>query len=413
MSPARRNERLVLATLAAVQFTHVMDYMILMPLGSQLMRMFSIGPAQFSHLVAAYSLAAATTGLIGGFLMDRIDRKRALLTLYAGFGLATLACALAPNYPVLLLARVAAGAFGGLAASIVTAIVGDLVPPERRGAALGVVMTSFPIASVLGVPTGLFLAGLFEWHAPFYLLVGLSLVVGVSAWKLLPPLPPHPTTTPAFRQMREILLEPVHLRAFALSVVLVFAGGCVIPFMAPSMVANVGLTEAQLPLVYLAGGAFTFFTMPWFGRLADRHDKLHVFAAISAFACVATLVLTHLPAAPVLAALLATTAFMIGMSGRFPPATALITNSVEARYRGGFMSVNSAVQQAAGAAANLVAGLVVTQDAATGRLNGYAHVGYLAIAAFGFAVFLAARLRAAAPHAAAPHPRGETVDATA
>lgn len=413
MSPARRNERLVLATLAAVQFTHVMDYMILMPLGSQLMRMFAIGPAQFSHLVAAYSLAAATTGLIGGFLMDRIDRKRALLALYAGFGLSTLACALAPNYAVLLLARVAAGAFGGLAASIVTAIVGDLVPPERRGAALGVVMTSFPIASVLGVPTGLFLAGLFEWHAPFYLLVGFSAVIGVSAWKLLPSLPPHPTGQSAFRQMREILAHPVHLRAFALSVVLVFAGGCIIPFMAPSMVANVGLSEAQLPLVYLAGGAFTFFTMPWFGRLADRHDKLHVFAAISAFACVAVVVLTHLPPVPVLVALAATTAFMIGMSGRFPPATALITNSVEARYRGGFMSVNSAVQQAAGALANLVAGLVVTQDAATGRLNGYAHAGYLAIAAFGFAVFLAARLRAAAPHASAPHPRIETVDAAA
>lgn len=408
MSSSRVNERLLLVTLAAVQFTHTMDYMILMPLGSQLMRMFAIGPAQFSHLVAAYSLAAATTGLIGGFVLDRLDRKRALLTLYAGFGLATLACALAPNYPVLLLARVAAGAFGGLAASIVTAIVGDVVPPERRGAALGVVMTSFPIASVLGVPTGLFLAGLFEWHAPFFLLVGLSIIVGFFAWKLLPALPPHPTGQSAFRQMGEIVSHPVHIRAFALSVVLVFAGGCIIPFMAPSMVANVGLTEAQLPLVYLAGGAFTFFTMPWFGRLADRHDKLNVFAAVSAFACIAVAVLTQLSPVPVLVALVATTAFMIGMSGRFPPATALITNSVEARYRGGFMAVNSAVQQASGAFANLVAGLIVTQDIATGRLEGYTHAGYLAIAAFVFAVYLASRLRAAAPHAAAPHRPAKT-----
>lgn len=404
MSAPRVNERLLLATLAAVQFTHVMDYMILMPLGEPLMRSFNIGPVQFSHLVAAYSFAAAITGLLAGFVIDRLDRRRALLTLFTGFGLATLACALAPNYTALLLARVAAGAFGGLASSIVTAIVGDVVPPERRGAALGVVMTSFPIASVLGVPTGLFLAGVFEWHAPFFLLVGLTLVIGGAAWKLLPHLPPHPSPAPPLRQMREIVTHPVHLRGFALSAVLVFAGGCVIPFMAPSMVANVGLKEAtELPLVYLAGGAFTFFTMPWFGRLADRYDKLHVFAAVSSFAVLTVLVLTHLPPVPVVLALAATTAFMIGMSGRFPPATALITNSVEARYRGGFMSVNSAVQQAFSALANLVAGLLVTRDAVSGRLEGYPHAGYLAIGAFALAVVLAWRLRAAAPHAAAPH----------
>lgn len=403
MSAAPRiNERLLLFVLAAVQFTHIMDFMILMPLGSHLMRMFAIGPAEFSHLVAAYSLAAAATGLLGGFFVDRFDRRRALLFLYGGFTLATLACALADTYALLLIARLAAGAFGGMAGSVVTAAVGDVVPPERRGTAMGVVMTAFPIASVLGVPTGLALAGWFEWHAPFYLLVGLSLIIGAIAWKALPPLPPHPTTHGAWQQMRAILTHPVHGRCFLLSAVLVFGGGCIIPFMAPSMVANVGLSEAQLPLIYLAGGAFTFFTMPWFGRLADRHEKLHLFMVISGVASVAVLVLTHLPAVPLWAALFATTFFMIGMSGRFPPAMALITNSVEARYRGGFMSVNSAVQQAASAGANMVAGLLVTADPVSGRLLGYRHAGYASVAAFALAILFAARLRAAAPHASAP-----------
>jgi DHA1 family inner membrane transport protein len=404
----RIQERLLLFTLAAVQFTHVMDYMILMPLGSHLMRVFEISPAQFSRLVAAYSLAAALTGFIGGFLLDRYDRKRALLFLYGGFTLATLACALAPTYPILLLARFAAGAFGGLAGSAVTAAVSDVVPPERRGAAMGVVMTAFPIASVLGVPTGLALAGAFEWHAPFFLLAAMSLVIGLIGWRVLPALPPHPVDTHPLQQMREICTHPIHLRGFALSAVLVFAGGCIIPFMAPSMVTNVGLTEGQLPLVYLAGGAFTFFTMPWFGRLADRHDKLHVFAAITTVACASALLLTHLPAVHVVVALAVTTLFMIGMSGRFPPAMALITNSVEARYRGGFMSVNSAIQQGASAFANTIAGVFVTREAVTGRLEGYPRVGYLAVLAFGGAVYLAARLRAAAPHAARPAGRAKT-----
>lgn len=405
----RLHERLLLFTLAAVQFTHIMDYMILMPLGSHLMRVFDISPAQFSRLVAAYSIAAAITGFIGGFLLDRYDRKRALLTLYTGFGLSTLACALAPTYHFLLVARFAAGAFGGLAGSVVTAAVSDVVPPERRGAAMGVVMTAFPIASVLGVPIGLALAGAFEWHAPFFLLAAMSVVIGVIGWRSLPSLPPHPIDVHPWQQMREICTHPIHLRGFALSAVLVFAGGCIIPFMAPSMVTNVGLTEAQLPLVYLAGGAFTFFTMPWFGRLADRHDKLRVFATITVLACAATVVLTHLPVVPVAVALVVTTLFMIGMSGRFPPAMALITNAVAARYRGGFMSVNSAVQQGASALANSIAGLFVTREALSGRLEGYPRVGYLAVLAFAGAIYLAARLRAAAPHAARPHrPAGES-----
>jgi MFS transporter, DHA1 family, inner membrane transport protein len=378
ISPPKVNERLVLFTLAAVQFTHIMDFMILMPLGSHLMRVFDITPGQFSRLVAAYSAAAAVTGFIGGFLLDRFDRKHALIFLYAGFGLATLGCALANSYEVLLLARLAAGAFGGLAGSVVTAAVGDVIPPERRGTAMGVVMTAFPIASVLGVPVGLLLADAFEWHAPFYFLAGASLVIGLLAQKLLPLLPPHPVSTPPMQQMKEILLHPVHQRGFLLSGVLVFGGGLIIPFMAPSMVANVGLTESQLPLIYLAGGIFTFFTMPWVGRLSDRHDKLHVFAWITLPACVSVLLLTHLPPVHVAVALAVTTAFMIFMSGRFPPAMTMVTNSVEARYRGGFMSVNSAVQQAAGAVANTVGGLCITRDA-TGYLRGYGTNGIITV----------------------------------
>jgi len=122
LTPGR--ERATLLTLAAVQFTHILDFMIMMPLGAQLMEVFQISPAQFTQLVASYGFAAAISGLAGGFVLDRFDRKRSLVVLYAGFGLATLACALAPTHHTLILARLAAGAFGGLAASMVTAMVG-------------------------------------------------------------------------------------------------------------------------------------------------------------------------------------------------------------------------------------------------------------------------------------------------
>ncbi|MSU51801.1 MAG: MFS transporter [Opitutaceae bacterium] len=397
-TPAK--ERAILLMLTAVQFTHFLDYMIIMPLGSRLMRVFSISPGQFSHLVAAYGLAAALTGFAGGFVLDRFDRKHALLVLYIGFGIATLACALAPNYGALLLARCAAGAFGGVSSSLVTAMVGDVVPAARRGRAMGIVLAAFPMASVLGVPLGLLLSDKFEWHAPFFLLAGLSVLVLALGARVLPRM--HALHVPAhpWKQMIAILSHPIHQRAFMLCAALVFAGGSVIPFLAPSMVANVGLSEAQLPLIYLAGGIGAFITTPIIGRLSDRHDKFYLLGWLSLAASTVVLALTNLPHAPVGVAMLVTCLFMVSMSGRFTPAMAMVANAVESRYRGGFMSVNSAVQQAAAGLANLTAGLLVTRDVVSGRLLGYPRAGCVTIFCFGLTVYFAARLRAAAPYAA-------------
>ena len=397
--PAAR-ERALLLTLAAVQFTHIMDFMIMMPLGANLMRVFGIGPAQFSWLVAAYGIAAATAGFLGGFVLDRFDRRIALLTLYTGFCLATLACAFAPNFEFLLLARLIAGAFGGVAGSVVTATIGDAIPADRRGRAMGTVMAAFPLASIFGVPAGLFLAGWLEWHAPFLLLGILSLGILLLARRSLPPVRSHRSTHHPVRQMWNIVTHPIHARAFLLTAFLIFAGASVIPFMAPTMVENVGLDEKwQLPLVYMCGGACAFFTMPWLGRMADRHDKLHVLIGISLLSIPATLVITRLGPGPLGVTLFVTSLFFIAMSGRFAPAMALITNAVEARYRGGFMSVNSAVQQAAGGLANVVAGLLISRGA-HGELVGYPRTGWISCAAVVITLLLAAWLRRAAPHAA-------------
>jgi predicted MFS family arabinose efflux permease len=251
------------------------------------------------------------------------------------------------------------------------------------------------------VPLGLLLTDSFEWHAPFFLLAGLSVGVLALGAIVLPRLralhaPAHP-----WHQMTVILSRPVHRRAFLMSAALVFAGGTIIPFLADSMVANVGLAESQLLFIYLAGGLCTFVAMPVIGRLTDHHDKLHVLGWLSLGASIVVLILTNLPPAPVGVAMLMTALFMVTMSGRFAPAMTMVTNAIEGRYRGGFMSVNSSVQQAATGLANLTAGLLVTSDAA-GRLVGYPRLGAVAIGCFGLTFWLASRLRAMAPHAAQP-----------
>ncbi|HEX7631543.1 MAG TPA: MFS transporter [Lacunisphaera sp.] len=402
---SKGQELTTLIVLCAVQFTHILDFMIMMPLGEQLMRAFKISPAEFTHLVASYGLAAAVSGFAGGFFLDRFDRKRSLLTLYAGFGLATFACGLAPTYSTLLAARLAAGAFGGLAGSMVTAMVGDVIPPARRGRAMSFVMAAFPVASVLGVPAGLVLAGKFGWHAAFFLLGGCAATNLIVASIGLPHILTAVKNHAPLKQMKAILSHGVHLRAFAVGAVLVISGGLIIPFLASSFVANVGLNETfQLPLAYAVGGSATAFSTPLIGWLSDHMDRLKLLAIMSGCAVVVVFFITRLGPSSVAFASLMMALFMVTMSGRFAPAMTMITNAVEARYRGGFMSVNAALQQASSGLSSIMAGLFVTQDAA-GHLVGMPMLGYVSAGFFGLTVLLAFELRAAAPHVATPAPK--------
>src|SRR5262245_54618832 len=185
------SERLLLLTLATIQFTVIVDFLIVMPLGPQYLRVFNITPSQFGLIVSAYAFSAGISGIAAGFFLDRLDRRPALLTLYMGFAVGTLFCAMAPTYPLLVAARVVAGAFGGVSGALILAIIGDVVPASRRGAAMGMVMSSFSVASICGVPIGLVLASNLNWHAPFYALAGLSVVIWLAAARVMPALHGH------------------------------------------------------------------------------------------------------------------------------------------------------------------------------------------------------------------------------
>ena len=154
-----RNEPLLIFILAVIQFTHIIDFMIMMPLGKQFMELYDITPQQFSMLVSSYAFSAFVAGLIGALYIDRFDRRHALLVLYIGFTTGTFVCAMAPSYEIFLAARAFTGAFGGTLGALILAVVGDVVPFDRRGAAIGKVMIAFSVAAIAGVPAGIYLAG--------------------------------------------------------------------------------------------------------------------------------------------------------------------------------------------------------------------------------------------------------------
>lgn len=392
-APAR--EWPVLAILVGVHFIHIMDFMIMMPLGPQFMRLFEISPQQFGFLVSIYTFSAGLCGFFAAFVIDRFDRKTALIVLCGGFSVATLLCALAPNYLMLLAARVVAGAFGGVMGAVVFSIVGDIIPVDRRGAATGTVMSAFSLAAVVGLPVGLYLANLSDWRAPFFFLTVMSVLIIATAWRALPPLRghlAHQRESNPLRQLRVIFFNRNHLIAFALITMLMFAGFSVIPFISLYMVANVGLSEGDLPYLYFCGGLTTFFTARLIGRYADHHGKRKVFGITAVISLVPILLVTHLAKVPLVVAIGATTLFMIFVSGRFVPAMALIISSVEPRLRGSFMSFNSSVQQIAAGFASLMAGSIMGKSAA-GEMTRFGTVGVIAAVSTLICIFLSAKLR--------------------
>jgi predicted MFS family arabinose efflux permease len=402
LDPAK--EKLLLFVLAAVQFTAIVDFLIIMPLGPQYMRVFQINPSQFGLIVSAYAISAGVFGIVAGFFLDRFDRKPALLWLYFGFTMGTLCCALAPNYPLLVLARVVAGAFGGVAGGLILAIIGDVIPERRRGAAMGLVMSSFSVASICGVPIGLMLASHLNWHVPFFALTGLCLLIlGAAVW-VMPHLRGHlhhAADEHPVRRMLSVLQQRDHQVAFLFMAVLTCAGFLIFPYVSNYMVANVGLTEKQLPLIYLSGGLCTLFTMNLIGRWADRVGKRRVFTIMSLSTAVPILILTNLPRVSVVIAVATGALLMICMSGRMVPAMAMMTASIEARHRGGFMSINSSVQQFASGLAAYLSGLILGQTS-RGEITHFPVVGILAVACAYTCIYLAAFLKVRQPQAVAP-----------
>ena len=391
-----RKEKLLLLVLAAVNFTHIMDFMIMMPLGPQLMKLFQITPQQFGFAVSSYSITAGISGFIAAFFVDRFDRKKLLFFAYVGFVIGTFSCAWAPNYYLLVGARILAGLFGGMIGAQVLSIVSDTFGYERRASAMGILMTAFSLASVAGVPAGLWLAAHYSWHMPFLAIGSLGVVVIFCIAFFVPPVNRHlldgrPKGNP-LHVLTDIFNTPNQMRALTLSIVLMMGHFCIIPYIAPSLVGNAGFRQDQIFLIYLVGGALTIFTSPLVGKLADRRGKYPVFVTAALVSLVPIFLITNLGSAPLWVVLAIAGLFFIAANGRMIPTQAIISGVVSPQQRGGFMSITSSVQQlSTGLAAN-IAGAIISEGPG-GRIEHYNWVGYFSMALIAASIFLARRVK--------------------
>ncbi len=374
------SERRLLLLLAAVQFTHIMDFMVMMPLGPQLMRQLAISPQQFGSLISSFAITAGVVGLSCAPFIDRFDRRHLLLFAYAGFTVGTLACGLSKTWETLMIARCICGAFGGVGGATIMAIVSDVVPAERRARGMGIIMTAFSAAAALGVPFGLKLAQWFRWEAPFLVVAGLAALVWFQLFRILPPVRKH-LDDGQLRSTRDFLLllkDTNAWKGLALMGFVVFGHFTIIPFLSPFLVRNVGMAEKDLFLVYMVGGGITVFTGPWVGRLADRHGKFHLYAILVAGACVIIRVLTSSGPRPEWQVLIIAGFFFMFASARFIPSQATISMAVPAARRGAYMSLVACTRDLASGLTTSIGSMVVAEGAG-GKLLHYDRLGMLAI----------------------------------
>jgi predicted MFS family arabinose efflux permease len=402
----------VVAILAFLQFTVVLDFMILSPLGALLMRDLGVTPARFGLVVSVYAFSAGLSGLLAAGFADKFDRKKLLLFFYSGFVLGTILCGVAPSYGFLLGARTVTGLFGGVIGSISMAIVADLFPLEARGRVMGFVMTAFAASQVMGIPLGLYLSNAWGWHAPFLMIAAVSAVVGVVIFTTLRPVNAHllrPADRNPLHHLLATVVKPRHQWGFATTMLLALGGYMLMPFGSAFSVNNLGIPLEKLPLVYMATGVAALFAGPAMGRISDSVGKYKTFAAGSLFAIAIVLYYTRLGITPLGVVVAINIAMFTAISARMVSAQALASAIPAAQDRGAYMSISSSMQQLAGGVASSCAGLLVTQTG-NGPLEHYERLGYVVSVAMAATVVLMARINAMVmgdvrgPSAAVPAP---------
>lgn len=381
--------------LALLQFTVVLDFMILSPLGDLLLKTMNMSTAQFGSVVSAYGISAGISGFLAAGFADKFDRKKLLLFFYLGFIIGTIFCGLAANYHALLIARVITGVFGGVIGSISMAIVTDIFNLQQRGRVMGFIQMAFAGSQILGVPIGLVVANVWGWNATFFMVVGLASLIGVFVVIKLQPLTGHLNTENKKHAMVHLwhtIRKKDYRIGFMATALLSLGGFLIMPFTSAFIVNNVHISQQQLPIIFLFTGISSMIIMPIIGKLSDRIDKLKLFTLGTIIAGVMVVIYTNLGPTPIWLVIVINMILFMGIMSRMVPATALNSAIPAAHDRGAYMSINSSLQQMSGGVAAIFAGLIVVQATKTAPIENFNVLGYIMVGIFIWCLYMVRRV---------------------
>lgn len=388
-------QKLVITLLALTQFTVVLDFMVMSPLGDMLMKSMELTTSQFGFAVLSYGVSAGISGLLTAGFADRFDRKKLLLFFYIGFILGTLFCGLANTYPLLIAARIVTGIFGGVIGSISMAIVADLFALQQRGRVMGFMQMGFGASQVLGIPISLYIANEWGWQSPFLMIVGLAALIWLVIVLKMQPINKHldaKTERNAVKHLWNTIKQRDYRIGFLATALLSLGGFMMMPWGTAFAINNLHLTKEQMPSLFMVAGISTLVIMPLIGKLSDKIDKFRLFTMASIWMIVVVLFYTNMTPVPLWVVMVVNVLMMIGIMSRMVPSMALTTSLPEMHDRGAFMSINSSLQQMAGGLAAGVSGLIVHQQTKTSPLEHYDTLGLVMVGISVVCIFMIYRV---------------------
>lgn len=393
--PFSAYQKFAIFILAITQFTVILDFMVMSPLGDIMMKSLSIKPSLFGFAVSAYAFSAGLSGLLTAGFADKFDRKKLLLFFYIGFIAGTILCGVVYSYPWLIAARIITGLFGGVIGSVSMAIIADLFSIQQRGRVMGFVQMGLGVSQVLGIPIGLYLANAWGWHMPFLWVAVMAVIIAILIATRLQPLTKHLAVQldkSAFTHLIHTVAKKDYRIGFTATALLSIGGFMMMPFGSAFAINNLKISQAQLPLIFMVAGIGTLVVMPFVGKLSDKLDKFRIFAFASAWMIIMVLIYTNLTATPLWLVIVFNVLMMAGIMGRMVPSIALVSGIPVLEDRGAFMSINSSVQQIAGGIAAAVGGMIVVQKDTFSPLQHYNTLGYIIVVITIVAVFLVYRV---------------------
>jgi predicted MFS family arabinose efflux permease len=388
-------QKFVIFLLAITQFTVVLDFMVMSPLGDIMMKTLKINASQFGMAVSAYAFSAGISGLLTAGFADRFDRKKLLLFFYIGFALGTLFCALATTYQLLISARIITGIFGGVIGSISMAIVADLFSLQQRGKVMGFVQMGFGVSQVLGIPVGLYIANAFGWHIPFLWIAILAAAIAFLLFLKLKPITQHlalQKDRSAFQHLWHTIAKRNYRIGFLSTALLSIGGFMMMPFGSAFAINNLKITAAQLPLVFMITGIATLFSMPLIGKLSDKVSKFKIFAYATIIATIVINIYAQFSATPLWLVLTTNVIMMVSIMSRMIPSMALTSAIPQPEDRGAFMSINASLQQMAGGFGAMIAGLIIVQKDSFAPLEHYDTLAMIASGIMIITIYLVYRV---------------------
>ena len=393
-SPFSSYQWILISLLSLTQFTVVLDFMVMSPLGDLLIKDLSIKPSEFGLVVSSYALAAGFSGMITAGFADRFDRKKLLLFFYAGFIIGTLFCGLSQTYHQIVFSRIFTGVFGGVMSSISLAIIADTFHLNQRGRAMSFIQMGFGLSQILGIPISLFIAGRWNWQTPFFLIVMLSIFMFFSILLGIKSQPVNPlqSSNNAFNHLLNTMKNKHYRIGFLATAFMSLGGYFMMPWGSTFAVNNVGIPQTMLPLMFMIVGLATFFIMPLIGVLSDKINKYKLFLIASLVMVLAVSVYVHLGATSLTVLILVNIVMMGGIMARMVPSQALSSAVPEAADRGAYMSINASLQQLAGGVAAFIGGMIVFQKSPSAPLERFDLLGYVVIAVIAINIFFTYRV---------------------